>query len=274
MKRNIWRFGSESMAGIAVWVALLVATPIQASETDGSIPPQARGSYAKGSLKNASALEDEGPGFVKLFRSRHRNYGTFGLVEFILSLSKSILDLHPEGERIQVGDLAAIEGGPISGHGSHQNGLDVDLSFFRSNHLEQPISDESGFREVFVTGGKLTENFDLMRNWSFFETAALSGKVQRMFVDPAIKRHYCEWFVSQGGETHLESEVVETLRRLRPYPNHDDHIHIRLFCPSTSPECRVQEEVPAGSGCSEVLQIRGFRAITPELADLQDEHDF
>jgi penicillin-insensitive murein endopeptidase len=243
-----------------------------AAELDGNGSSQARGSYARGSLRNAEELEVEGPGYVRLFRSRNRNFGTQDLIELIVSLGKTLIHLHPESERIQVGDLAAIEGGPISGHGSHQNGLDVDLSFFRANRLEQPISDESGFREVFVVGGKLTENFDIPRNWNFFEAAARSGKVQRMFVDGAIKRQYCRWFLAQSRESDLAPEVVATLRRLRPYANHDDHIHIRLYCPASSPDCRVQEEVAPGSGCSEVMRKADSRFKPLESNELLDEH--
>jgi len=232
---------------------LLVLGSVLPARADDSRGEQAIGFYAKGSLESPSRLEDDGIGFLKIFRSRDRGYGSQDLISFLVGLGTRVLELHPEGERIQIGDLSGPRGGYISGHSSHQNGLDVDTSFLRVDRREQNLENESGFDEAFVQGGRLTPNFDLERNWSFFASAAATGRVQRMFVDPAIKRTYCKSMRDIGPESVWPTATVETLRRLRPYPNHDDHIHFRLYCPAGSGRCKEQEEVAPGSGCSELM---------------------
>jgi penicillin-insensitive murein endopeptidase len=151
------------------------------------------------------------------------------------------------------------------------------------NRTEQPISDESGFTEVFVKHGKLTENFDIERNWLFFHTAVSTGKIQRIFVDPAIKRLYCILFDKQGGQAQLTrgsdpvslGEAGETLRRLRPYQNHDDHMHIRLYCPAGNTACVSQEEVLPGTGCQDLHVLEGRHASSWDSSNqqLRKEHD-
>ncbi len=276
LKRPILSVGS------ALWVALGLNGALSLSAWADEVF-QARGYYAKGSLREPSSLLQEGPGYVKLFQSRGRQFGSRELVGLIEGVSAYLQQVHPDGERIQIGDIAAETGGRISGHASHQNGLDADLSFFRMNRTEQPISDESGFTEVFVKHGKLTENFDIERNWLFFHTAVSTWKIQRIFVDPAIKRLYCILFDSQGDQAQLTrgsdqaslGEAGETLRRLRPYQNHDDHMHIRLYCPAGNTQCISQEEVLPGTGCRELQALEGRHESSWDSSNqkLRKEHD-
>jgi penicillin-insensitive murein endopeptidase len=37
---------------------------------------------------------------------------------------------------------------------------------------------------------------------------------------------------------------------VRPWYGHADHIHVRLKCPTDSPNCRAQPPVPSSDGCS------------------------
>ena len=77
------------------------------------------------------------------------------------------------------------------------------------------------------------------RNWS------QHGKIQRIFVDAVIKTELCKY--SKSVEDYRD--YSEVLRSLRPYQNHADHLHVRLYCPPDAQECIAQEEVPAGPGC-------------------------
>ena len=43
------------------------------------------------------------------------------------------------------------------------------------------------------------------------------------------------------------------LRRLQPWPDHDDHFHVRLRCPDGSPSCVPSDDLPEGDGCDAVL---------------------
>jgi len=203
---------------------------------------QVQGYYADGSLRLATPLPREGHGFFHLFHVRDRFWGSEGLVGLIENVAAEIANEYPDGERLQVGDLSAEKGGQITLHASHQNGLDTDFVYFRTNRREQGDDPAKGFTEQFVVKGRLSKNFDLERNWRLFQLLVESGRVQRMFVDPVIKNTYCRRFKKSA-------EAIQTLRRMRPLSNHGDHVHVRLTCPAESPDCLAQEEVPAGSGC-------------------------
>lgn len=209
---------------------------------------QAIGFYSDGRLRNASRLEWEGPGILKLFRSRNREYSTSDLQKLLLDSAMRLSQAFPEGERLQIGDLSAERGGPIGLHASHQNGLDVDVVYLRVNRHEQDPDSPRGFEEIFVQGdGELSRNFDLDRNWFLLSLLVATNRVNRIFVDEKIKTTLCQ-YVAQAGKWE-ESAAMETLRRLRPWPNHDDHFHLRIHCPEGNTRCIAQEPPPEGSGC-------------------------
>lgn len=207
---------------------------------------QVIGFYSDGSLAQAARLQDEGAGYVKLFRARDRGFGSSGLVELLEQVAAEIHTRHPQGERLQIGDLGVEHGGRITRHGSHQNGLDADLAYYRVTHTEQDPNDGSGFRDTFVDSqGRVSANLDVARVWELLKLLRASGRLNRVFMDQAIKNSMCAHARSLG---EYDSEG-ETLRRLRPLGGHADHLHIRLTCPANSPRCRAQEEPPAGTGC-------------------------
>src|SRR6187401_2171154 len=41
------------------------------------------------------------------------------------------------------------------------------------------------------------------------------------------------------------------MSKVRPWYGHADHIHVRLKCPTDSPDCRPQPPVPAGDHCED-----------------------
>jgi penicillin-insensitive murein endopeptidase len=212
----------------------------------GAGSEQARGFYAKGSLTNSSSFPLEGDGFIKILRPRQRWYATSDYVEMVEKATAEIHARFPEGERLQLGDIAAKDGGYISGHASHQNGLDGDLVYFRKNHFEQDPNDASGMHELFVINGKISPNFDTDRVWLFINHIYDTGRLVRIFMDPVIKDALCEYAKHIGD---FNSKGVQVLRHLRPLTNHQNHMHVRISCPANSPDCIAQVEVPPGSGC-------------------------
>jgi penicillin-insensitive murein DD-endopeptidase len=214
------------------------------------------GFYSNGSIYGAVQIPPVGSSYLKIFRPRNRAWTTPTLARTIITSSSAFRSRFPQGERLQIGDVGNEHGGLIGYHKSHQNGLDADIVYLRVNHSEYDpdIWGEQGYSETFVRNGKVTKNFDFKRNWFLLREFVSRGNVGRIFVDAEIKRAFCK--LSTKLDPSLSDEVrTETLRRLRPYPNHDDHFHVRIQCPENSPKCIAQTEPPEGTGCSTIDQV-------------------
>lgn len=206
--------------------------------------PMPQGTYARGRLEFAWQLPDSGEGYRRLFVHRNRGWGSQPLIEMIERASIEMSQLFPLREPLKVGDISSMKGGKISRHNSHQNGLDVDLAYYRLNGTEHEGSG-SHFLENMVRKGRLSRNFDVQRNWELIKNLNRYGKVQRIFVDRAIKREICK-YTKKMGEQEMFTEV---LRTIRPFPHHSNHLHVRLHCPDYADKCVKQEDPEEGSGC-------------------------
>jgi penicillin-insensitive murein DD-endopeptidase len=71
------------------------------------------------------------------------------------------------------------------------------------------------------------------------EAFARGPEVERIFVNPAIKRALCR----EAGADRA------WLERIRPWWGHHYHFHIRLACPRGDTECHDQRPAPSGDGC-------------------------
>lgn len=73
--------------------------------------------------------------------------------------------------------------------------------------------------------------------------AASYPQVERVFVNPAIKKKLCDTW---RGDRSL-------LGKVRPVYGHDSHFHIRMHCPDGVAGCKPQAPVAAGDGCDQSL---------------------
>lgn len=209
---------------------------------------QSIGSYTAGCLSGAASLPIDGTGYQVMRLSRKRFYGHPTLISFIENLGHNAYS--QQLGTILVGDLGQPRGGPtVSGHRSHTSGLDVDMWFLLSPEANtRPLSNAE--REKWSAPSVLighSDDIDL-RHWAIaneqiLELAANMPEVDRIFVNPSIKRHLCN---QAGGKR-------DWLRKIRPWYKHDDHFHVRLKCPTDSKECQSQDPLPQGDGCDAKL---------------------
>lgn len=207
--------------------------PTPWSEARTPAPGRARsiGGYSAGCIAGAVALPLRGLGFRVARPERNRLFGHPFLIAVIKELGAKLSSLHLPG--IAVGDLGQPRGGPApTGHASHQTGLDVDIWFVA------PAGKET-VSLVDAATQKATERFtDGVAR--MLRLVAEDARVDRLFVNPALKRALCQR--TDGG-------AREWLRKVRPWWGHNDHFHVRLTCPSDSPECVGQPPLPPGDGC-------------------------
>jgi penicillin-insensitive murein endopeptidase len=85
------------------------------------------GFYASGCLAGAVALPIDGEAWQVMRLSRNRNWGHPELIHFLKGLGTKVAKAGI-WRGLLVGDMSQPRGGPmISGHASHQVGLDADI---------------------------------------------------------------------------------------------------------------------------------------------------
>ncbi len=204
------------------------------------------GFYSRGCLAGGQPLPVNGPAWQVMRLSRNRNWGHPALLAFLERFARKVPTIsHWPG--ILVGDMSQPRGGPmLTGHASHQIGLDVDvwLTPMPARQLTRAEREEMTATNV-VRPDRLDvdPNVWTQDHLNVIKAAAEDPQVQRIFVNAAIKKALCR--DARGDRSWLHT--------VRPYWGHDYHFHIRLNCPPDQPQCREQDPVPPGDGCDASL---------------------
>jgi penicillin-insensitive murein endopeptidase len=220
-------------------------------------PMQARtiGFYAKGCLAGATALPINGKTWQVMRLSRNRHWGHPSLVEFLERLADQAPKTGWRG--LLLGDMSQPRGGPmLTGHASHQVGLDADIWL-------TPMPDRELTREerehMMATMVVAEDRKDVdPKVWTpahvaVIKAAAEDTHVARIFVNAAIKKALCR---DAGSDRAWLSKV-------QPWWGHDWHFHVRLDCPPDNPQCEPQPPRPAGDGCAKKELEHWFTQAAP-----------
>jgi murein endopeptidase len=133
--------------------------------------------------------------------NRHwRRWGTDRLVRTLIDVAREHRQAHPRMPRIGIGDLSRPHGGDFGirygpiGHASHQNGLDADVYYPRTDRRERAPRDAS--------------QIDRRRSQELVDRFLAKG-ARVIFVGP-------------------NTGLVGPPGRVQVLPNHDNHLHVRL----------------------------------------------
>jgi len=214
--------------------------------TPAAGPAQAIGAYERGCLEGAVALPADGPDWQVMRPSRNRAWGHPVLITFLERLAQR-LPAEAGWSGLLIGDIAQPRGGPmLTGHGSHQIGLDADiwLTPMPNRRLSPSERDEISATDVVAADGVRVDS----ATWTpqhrrLLEAFATEAVVERIFVNPAIKRELCR----EAGSDRA------WLAKIRPWWGHNYHFHVRIYCPSGDPACHPQAPPPPGDGCGKEL---------------------
>jgi len=217
-----------------------------AASNPSSQGSQVVGFYSRGCLAGAQQLAETGQTWQAMRLSRNRNWGAPQLISFLQDLSR-FAATQPGWEGLYIGDLSQPRGGPmLTGHASHQIGLDADIWMLPPQRLNLTRAERESISSIAMDrrGGAFTN-----ANWSpqheaILRHAAQDSRVERIFVFPGAKVTMCQ--NATGDRSWLS--------KIRPLSGHNTHFHIRLACPAGEPSCVVQDPVPAGDGCAEAQQ--------------------
>lgn len=234
-------------ASVMMWAASAVAQQVSFADIPGPAPGPARsiGTYTNGCFTGGDALPIDGPGYQVIRTSRNRYWGHPALITFVQDFGRA---MEREGLGVAlVGDLNQPMGGPISGHASHELGLDADI-WLRLDLPRLSVGARENLNAITMVdtstyNWRVTSDFGLAQA-EMIRLAASDPRVGRIFVHPAIKLAMCQ----------IDWPDRSFLSTVRPWFGHDSHFHVRLNCPADSPDCRFQSPPPAGDGCGAELQ--------------------
>ena len=216
-----------------------------AATTPAPLAARAIGSYGRGCLAGGISLPINGPGWQVMRLSRNRNWGHPLLLDFIERFANDARAL--DGwSGLLVGDMSQPRGGPmITGHASHQIGLDVDI--WLTPMPARTLTPQE--RDNMIAVSMLRDPFTVdPEKWTPLRTklikrAASYPEVDRIFVHPAIKKVLCE----QAGKDR------GWLSKVRPWWNHYYHFHVRVSCPPEASDCEPQTPLISDDGCGQEL---------------------
>lgn len=210
---------------------------------------RALGFYSKGCLAGARALPVDGPAWQAMRLSRNRNWGHPNLVALVEKFAVEARDFDGWPGML-VGDLSQPRGGPmLTGHNSHQIGLDADIWFTPMPDRRLSNKEREDLSATTMLGADKLSVDD--KQWTpahvqIIKRAASYREVERVLVHPAIKKALCEAAGPVGPDRAW-------LGKVRPIYGHHYHFHIRMSCPAGSAGCVAQAPPPSDDGCGKEL---------------------
>jgi len=212
---------------------------------------QVFGFYTAGCIQGARALPTEGPGYEAIRLSRNRNWGHPTTIDYVRQLADKV---RRAGQtHLYIRDIGQPRGGPMStGHSSHQNGLDVDISYERSARPALPPAqrEQVAVRSLLRADQRaLDDTVFSDQHVTLLRLAAEPKNVDRIFVNRFTKKRLCESVTGNRG----------WIARIVPWSGHDSYFHVRLRCPPGQPQCLAQAEIGGDDGSGDALDL-WFRA--------------
>ena len=232
-----------------------VAAKLLFGHVKAASPLKARaiGFYSRGCLSGGRALPVDGPAWQAMRLSRNRNWGHPKLIALIERFAKEV-QKEDGWPGLLVGDISQPRGGPmLTGHASHQVGLDADIWFtpMPGRRLSRRERERLSATSMIDGPTKVDPKAFTPSHIKVVKRAASYPDVERILVHPAIKKALCEGAGSDRA----------WLGKVRPYYGHHYHFHVRLRCPHGSPNCRAQRPPSGEDGCGKELDY-WFRLLT------------
>ncbi|MEO1238136.1 MAG: penicillin-insensitive murein endopeptidase [Pseudomonadota bacterium] len=236
-----------TVLSVAVAIPAAAQTPAKqifgAERTGSPHKPAPFGSYANGCVAGAVALPETGPTWQAMRLSRNRNWGHPDTIDFIQRLS-AFAATQPGWDGLYVGDISQPRGGPmLTGHRSHQIGMDVDIWMRPADRLDLSRRARENISSISMrrANGAFVNSDWTRAHHEILKAAASDPRVARIFVFPGAKVQMC---ADERGDRSW-------LRKIRPWWGHHYHFHVRLSCPRGAAACENQTPPPAGDGCAD-----------------------
>jgi penicillin-insensitive murein endopeptidase len=211
--------------------------------TGSSQRSESFGGYARGCQAGAVQLAETGPTWQAMRLSRNRNWAQPITVDYVKDLSAKVARL-PGWDGLYIGDMSQPRGGPmLTGHASHQTGLDIDIWMLPPDRLNLSETERENLSSISMrrASGAFTNSSWTPQHEAVLKAAASDPRTARIFVFPGAKVEMCK---NATGDRSW-------LNKIRPWWGHHYHFHVRLKCPAGASGCTNQAPPPAGDGCAD-----------------------
>jgi penicillin-insensitive murein endopeptidase len=179
--------------------------------------------------------------------SRERAYAHPALVLMLWRSAQDVAKAAP-GSVLFVGDLSRREGGPVSGHRSHQSGRDADVGFYIKDLRGKSVVSHEYI--AFDADGASKDGspfvFDDERNWLLVESWARDRRsgLSHIFVSDPLRDRLLRFARSRPRHARYVPEALALLKQPEHGEPHDDHFHVRISCPTGETEiCRTESKL-------------------------------
>ena len=170
------------------------------------------GGYAKGCAAGNVMLPETGPTWQAMRLSRNRNWGQPEAIDFIKDLSAKAAR-QPGWSGLYIGDISQPRGGPmLTGHASHQIGLDADIWLRPADRLNLSTTERENISSISMrrAKGAFTNDQWTRAHHNILKAAASDPRVARIFIFPGAKVQMCK---DEKGDRSW-------LRKIRPWYGH------------------------------------------------------
>jgi len=200
----------------------LVLLPCEEHHAVRAVSPRGRSNQGRQRLVNGVRVAPHDAYVV-------RNFGrAWGTPFAVRALERGLIQVRrrsPKAPRVRVHDLSQRRGGPIPGHSSHQDGRDVDLTYY------QRSCGSGGCPLRSVSPSQL----DVKHQWLLFRYWLSRGDALFIFMDHRLQKRLYEYARSHGASRQQLLRWFQYPRPprarvgvIRHAPNHHHHVHVRF----------------------------------------------
>ena len=229
---------SQNVNDTRIAKTLFGAAPVASAQRSEAV-----GGYARGCQAGAEQLAETGPTWQAMRLSRNRNWAQPETLDFVRDLSR-FAATQDGWAGLYIGDMSQPRGGPmLTGHRSHQSGLDIDVWMLPPERLDLSVEERENISSISMrrAAGAFINDAWTSQHEAIVRAAASDPRVARIFIFPGAKVAMCN---SATGDRSW-------LNKVRPWWGHHYHFHVRLNCPEGDSGCASQAPPPPGDGCAD-----------------------
>jgi len=246
VRRHVW----VTQAAVVVLCVSSGCVGVFARNGGGSL---SWGTHSRGALLGAVALPIEGDGYQihPDWRGRDRS---FAIEELVGGLTRAFALMRQTvpGSLAYVGDLSLRRGGDSSMHRSHESGRDVDIFYYAADREGKSLTNLPAMLR-FADDGRAKAwssakpgqhqrqplpdaHLDLRQTWALVASLLSDPmmEVQWIFIHQPLAELLLQEAERENADLALRARAREILHQPTDARPHDDHMHVRVFCPVQS----------------------------------------